>query len=675
MITRFIATWWRRSAARPTSAIEKADPTAAWVEAWLALPRPRAYYFPSDAQVATLAAVAPDLSAQTIAVAERLLAHEFNVLGSGWFRPVDADRHPHGGFVPIDWRLDPVSGLRFPPADFSHQAWSPERRPGTADIKLPWEFARAQHLITLGQAWKLSGDPRFAVEVLDQIEDFVRANPTGLGIHWVCTMDVALRAVSWALALDLILDAPAPVERFSSAFTVLAEHGEFIRTNLENHYEVTSNHFLSNLVGLYFLGWRFEGTRIGDEWLCFATRGLEHEVDVQINPDGSDFESSIPYHRLVTELLLGCVVLGWRRNRPLADRVRSRLHDMVHYLDSVLRPDGLMPVVGDADDGRLQIATGYGTWQPQDARSVLAVAGAYFARDDWKARAGPAARWEAGWWGFDVDSWPDRAPEAPPGAHFPDAGITVFRCAGHYLLVTNGVVGTRGFGNHKHNDLLAFEYHRDGAPVLVDPGSGVYTGDPARRNHFRSVAVHNTLIVDETEQNDFKPEWLFRMFEKAFPTTLLADAAGLRFIGQHSGYARLPDPVTHARAFCVDAPLDALLVADRLIGAGRHRCRWHFHFAPGARVSATPGRIDVVTGEGVAVTVLVAPLEVRVMPGLVSPSYGVVRDCTTVDLEADVVLDATSRWSFAVVSTASLRDGRFRQSIDEALGRLQAGLP
>ena len=40
-----------------------------------------------------------------------------------------------------------------------------------------------------------------------------------------------------------------------------------------------------------------------------------------------------------------------------------------------------------------------------------------------------------------------------------------------YLLVTNGIVGTAGFGNHKHNDLLGFEYHVDGVPVLVDPGS------------------------------------------------------------------------------------------------------------------------------------------------------------------------------------------------------------
>ena len=37
-----------------------------------------------------------------------------------------------------------------------------------------------------------------------------------------------------------------------------------------------------------------------------------------------------------------------------------------------------------------------------------------------------------------------------------------------YLLVTNAR-GTNGFGNHKHNDLLSFEFHSDGTPLIVDP--------------------------------------------------------------------------------------------------------------------------------------------------------------------------------------------------------------
>ena len=80
--------------------------------------------------------------------------------------------------------------------------------------------------------------------------------------------------------------------------------------------------------------------------------------------------------------------------------------------------------------------------------------------------------------------------------------MTVMRRNDDYLLITNGIVGTGGFGNHKHNDLLSFEYHAAGAAVIVDPGSYVYTSDPDARNLFRSTRSHNTLSVDDQEQNE-----------------------------------------------------------------------------------------------------------------------------------------------------------------------------
>src|SRR6266851_1910597 len=44
----------------------------------------------------------------TIRAAERILKHEFDLLGSGCFRPIDPDRPTRNGYSPIDWYLDPV---------------------------------------------------------------------------------------------------------------------------------------------------------------------------------------------------------------------------------------------------------------------------------------------------------------------------------------------------------------------------------------------------------------------------------------------------------------------------------------------------------------------------------------------------------------------------------------
>ncbi len=140
---------------------------------------------------------------ETVGAADRILRHEFNLLGSGPYTPVDPDRSADAsGYQPIDWYLDPVSGLRFP-RGIPLAQWNLEQmRPGRADIKLPWELARCQHWPLLGQAYRLTGDDRFAVEVERELHDFMAANPIAIGVNWTCTMDVALRAANWALALD-----------------------------------------------------------------------------------------------------------------------------------------------------------------------------------------------------------------------------------------------------------------------------------------------------------------------------------------------------------------------------------------------------------------------------------------------------------------------------------------
>src|SRR4051812_32134552 len=48
-----------------------------------------------------------------VAAADRLLAHEFDLLGSGRYVP-DAGAGLDGAYRRIDWMLDPVASTRFP---------------------------------------------------------------------------------------------------------------------------------------------------------------------------------------------------------------------------------------------------------------------------------------------------------------------------------------------------------------------------------------------------------------------------------------------------------------------------------------------------------------------------------------------------------------------------------
>jgi uncharacterized heparinase superfamily protein len=588
----------------------------------------------------------PQLRAQVLASADAAVEHRFNLLGSGPYRPVDPERGARGGYQPIDWTLDPACGKRFPNLQPSAGCDIAAIRPPGADIKRPWELARCYHWATLGQAWTLDGDERHARELFLQADDFMEANPVGRGIHWTCTMDVAIRAANWVIGLELVRDAPVDAASWIRALDALIAHGRFIRTHLENHYEVTSNHFLSNIVGLQLVGLALRHRDEGRAWAAFAAGALEVEMDTQVLPDGMDFESSIPYHRLVAELFFA----GWRAaaraDRPLSQTYGARLRQMHAFVAAVLRPDGLMPQVGDADDGRLHVFRGHDVQAPQDPRHLFGPSAAAFQEPAWLPLAGPEAGWDAAWWGLTIEETPSFS-ASPVQAFFPEAGLISQRdAAGNYLLVTNARVGTKGFGNHKHNDLLSFEYHVDGRAFIVDPGSHVYTSDPESRNLMRSVRSHSSIAPAGAEPNEFKPEWLFRMFERASPEHVdyAATDRSLRYTGRHRGFEG--QGLVVSRTFSLEPALLSIVDAAETAPESPIAMEWRFQLDPNVGVEDADGALLLANERARVRMEWPHELAMSIEPAWYSPSYGVRLPSRQIVLRGSCARGDGTRWMF-----------------------------
>ena len=632
-----------------------------------AMAAPRARSFPGEPRgpsrlysvlredvITRLAHDEPALARESIQAAERALRHEFDLLGSGLFVPRDPDRSTRAnGYAPLDWVLDPVRNLRFP-NHVPFKEWKLfEMRPGLADIKHPWELGRCQHFAALTQAFRITGRAEFAHEVLDEIADFMQANPEGRGIQWTCTMDVALRAASWAMALEDLREARFQHEGMTGAYEALYHHGHFIFENLENHYEVTSNHLLSNVVGLFFVALVFDGDPVSLEWEEFCRSSLEKEIEVQVLPDGADYESSVPYHRLVTELFLAGARLAECRGRPLSEAYLSRLASMIDFMVGCLRPDGLMPVVGDADDGRVHIFSGYGTNDPRDPSHLFGPAAAMFGRADWRAHEGKAGSWETGFWGYDPKEGAasEAGATAPIARLFPHAGLAVLRTKDAWLLVTNGETGTRGFGNHKHNDLLSFEFHAEGGPWIVDPGSYVYTGDPEARNLHRGTSFHSTVQLGDIEQCAIRPDWLFRILSLSHPEHLecAAGAGVLKYRGLHRGYARDAHGAVHTRSFTLHEDGLRLIIDDHLEGAFQGPATFSFHLDPGVRAEVLEGGAVRLHRGGERRILTSGPgLVTRLDAGYASPSYGRRTPSTLIRFETNLRTEGGVRFRFVL---------------------------
>jgi hypothetical protein len=215
------------------------------------------------------------------------------------------------GYVPVDWQLDFKSGFRWREDSWYLDSAISTGFPG-ADIKLPWELARCQHLPQLAFAYALAqagvtgfrDAATYAAEYRNQVLDFVACNPPRHGVNWRCAMDVAIRAVNWLVAHDLFCAAGA---RFDPPFeTVLArstrEHGRHIAANLEWVDGIQNNHYLANVVGLLFAAAFLGRGGESDTWAAFALSELIHEVQEQFLGDGANHEGSVCYHRLSAEM-------------------------------------------------------------------------------------------------------------------------------------------------------------------------------------------------------------------------------------------------------------------------------------------------------------------------------------------------------------------------------------
>lgn len=381
--------------------------------------------------------VPADLEATLRRLAPEYLAHRLDLLGSGWVSPVYGlsangflghryapagpaapDRAGHGleaivnrsnlapsrriwrmiareNYTPIDWQLDVRSGYR----------WSAQR-PSLrlpipvdmgADVKMPWELGRLQHLPQLALCAILAAagrqgfdaPARYAGEIADQLADFIAANPPRFGVNWMGAMDVGIRAANIALTLALLRGAgfeltPDLQETVAGA---LNDHAEHVVTHLEYSESGRSNHYLANLGGVLWASWALTGED-AERRLIFAIAEVLKEADHQFLADGGNYEGSTSYHRLSAEIVLFSLAvivslddaalarlervppsrLAWRAQLPKLPLARAgkgqggaglvpavvlrKLMGAAELSRAVQGADGTIVQIGDTDSGR-----------------------------------------------------------------------------------------------------------------------------------------------------------------------------------------------------------------------------------------------------------------------------------------------------------------------------------
>ena len=580
--------------------------------------------FPALTQSAQIRnAISDAAQTEIFARAEKAMRLDIEMLGSG---PVQLSR-------PIDWTLDFKSNINWSMQPSLRLPVNNLKRP--SDIKVPWELSRLQWLLPVGQAYVLNEDEQYATFAKEIIQEWMIANPVCRGPNWVCAMDVALRGISlvWLFQACKNSDAWAQPEFLESLIKQFILHAKFIDTNLE-YADVNGNHLTADLAGLTVLGITMGGAGISERWVKRSWGLLKDELPKQVLSDGVCFEASLPYHRLVAELFLLPVLARQNVGLNVDDAYLKRLKLMGIFTAAATRPDGTVPVWGDADDGR---ALPLGTQLINDHQYLVETL------ETINSPLKAPCYDETLWW-LGVGNNTEAIADEPISSSFNNAGVFVMRDGSNHIFADVGPVGMDGRGGHGHNDCLSFCATLEGVPLIIDPGAYVYTADWQARNHFRGTAAHNTPQIDGEEINRFvRPEYLWVLRNDAVPEVRqwsTSEDTDL-LVGAHSGYQRLQSPVTPIRTIMLDKTTNCLFITDVFEGTAEHTVRIPYTFAPDIEIdpfSSGVWRISNQTTSFLAISSAPDTWSGTIESASFSPSYGVVEDVTSLVFERTGIL-------------------------------------
>ncbi|MDU1055295.1 alginate lyase family protein [Clostridium baratii] len=530
--------------------------------------------------------------------ADKIINHEFNFLGMNY---LNIGKN-------IFWNKDYLH-------DFSwknkyYKKIKAVDKSYKADVKLPWELSRMHQLVILGQAYNISNDEKYTKEFIAQLNSWIKENPYKMSVNWTCAMEVSIRAVNIITALELFEESDLITKNFKSLINdVLYKHGCFIYENLEIVDGVKSNHYLADICGLFWLGIYFN--EYNDEtkkWLKFGYNQLEIEILNETNEDGTSYEGSTSYHKLVTEMFLFSAIFAKKNGYYLSKDFNDRLKLMIGFLESISKSDYTIPLFGDNDDGRFIILENYYSNKKYSIKYLIALAKGYFCCKDISLNE-------------NIDSFKFIYGKTEFKNEDEFIRKNSYKYGGYYILknerikmiIRCGELSFRGQGAHSHNDQLSFELYIDDNDIFIDPGSYVYTSNYKLRNKFRSTSMHNTVLIDNAEQNEIDSEILFALKERTHSKNLLFNDC--KFIGIHEGY-KSTYGLTHKRE--INLTENEINIIDEILGENKKNKKVILNLSPNVELKIIDNEIIINS-----YIHILTDLKFYVNESIMSKSYGV----------------------------------------------------
>jgi len=426
------------------------------------------------------------------AAAEKILRAELCSCGT-WYKFPDT-KH-------VDWESNPTYN--------AYKEW-------------PWQLSRHHEWRCLGWCYRQTGDEKYTKAFIDLLMSWCAqakfSDNDGSGATWCWrTIEAGIRMTkNWHYAFHAFLHSEYMTDHVITTYMKSVwEHGHRLFTKSTN-----GNWLIMEMAGLSHIVMLYPFLKKTSEWKEYAFKRLIGEIDVQVYPDGFQYELTTNYHNVVVQnyhwILCTAEAIGY----TVPDALLSGIEKMFMLNVNIICPDRRFPSLNDGGRSNVKHWCKIGTIYFPDNPYIK-----YFATDGKEGS---------------LPSYTDVA--------LPYAGQAYMRTSWDedavWFFMDAGPLGRA----HQHEDklnVLMFAYGKD---VMPDTGTYIYDSSKMRDFCLRTYA-HNSGLVDDLDQNRRKNyKWLPEMIAERsdMKWSFTADVDSVE--GMYSeGYGADLTGVTHKR--------------------------------------------------------------------------------------------------------------------------------
>jgi hypothetical protein len=434
------------------------------------------------------------------------------------------------------------------------------------DIRFHWEIYRNKFLFNISFAYLLTKDEKYAISIIDFLKNWKKHSPCIENKIVYNGMEASIKLMNLSLIEPIIKNSIYYTKTIEKEFNIfLIYHAEYVYENYEiTKYGLESNHGLTCSVGLIYASLLFPDFKNSKKWAKLGYQALNRSLRNQFTVDGVNFESSVNYHRFVFEILTFLLAALYKCEKEVDSYFKERVKEIGNSLIKLTHSNNMISRFGDNDGGKFFFDENnisnfnnmeYLSWFTTSKNKsfletiIFSDIQEFNGFLDTKKFSGKVGKY-----------------------------IT-FKNDEISLIATANEIGTKGKGNHQHNDFLSFELYGEN-PFIVDPWSSCYTGDSTLRNNDRKTLSHNNVMIDKQELVKFDNEKLFEMLGNIKTKILVSQNNNKKFVVclSHNGYKKLKNGrQLHERNIIVDKANNSIKIIDVLSGVGKHLAVINFH--------------------------------------------------------------------------------------------------